>query len=124
MKRKLDEHEDARKRLKLTDGSGSKSQATTFPLLELEVEPNASEDIKGKKKEVPPNSSKPQDQRHPHRRINKLVPPRPFPTVPTSVSATGPRSSHKEGKNLICVTRKTSVACYLRRCKDIIIKDG
>ena len=134
MKRKLDEHEDARKRLKLIDGSGSKSpkpQATTsnsLPLLELEVAPNASKDMKskGKRKEEPKDSSKPHDQgvRHRHRRINKLVPPRPFPTVPTSVSATGPRSNHKEGKNLICITRKTSLACYLRRCKDVIIKDG
>ena len=131
MKRKMDEHEDARKRLKLTDGSGSKSpkaQATTsnsLPLLELEVEPN---DVKGKgkKKEEPKDFSKHHKQgvRHSRRRINKLVPPRPFPTVPTSVSATGPRSNHKEGKNLICITRKTSLACYLRRCKDIIIKDG
>ena len=133
MKRKLDEHEDSRKRLKLT-GSGSKSPespATTSkspPLLEMEVGPNASEDIKGKgkKKEESKDSSKPHDQkiRHPHRRINKLVPPRPYPTVPASVSATGPRSNHKEGKNLICITRKTSLACYLRRCKDVIIKDG
>ncbi|PPR00045.1 hypothetical protein CVT24_009001 [Panaeolus cyanescens] len=54
----------------------------------------------------------------------KLDPPRPFPTVPTSVSATGPRSSHREGKNIICITRKTPLGSYLRRCKDIIIKDG
>ena len=131
MKRKLDEHEDARKRLKLTDDSGSntpEAQATTSkspPLLDLAVEPN---DIKskGKMTEEPKDPSKPHDQvvRHARRRINKLVPPRPFPTVPTSVSATGPRSNHKEGKNLICITRKTSLACYLRRCKDIIIKDG
>ena len=131
MKRKLDEAEDARKRLKLADGSGSKTpetQSTTsnsLPLLELEDGPK---DIKskGEKKEEPKDSSKPNDQgvRHSRRRINKLVPPRPFPTVPTSVSATGPRSNHKEGKNLICITRKTSLACYLRRCKDIIIKDG
>ncbi|KAG6850411.1 hypothetical protein H0H93_013636 [Arthromyces matolae] len=58
------------------------------------------------------------------RQINKLVPPRPFPTVPTSVSATGPRSAHKEGKNLICVTRKTPLGAYLRRCKDAVLKDG
>ena len=131
MKRKLDEHEDARKRLKLTDGSGVKTQEATtsnsLPLLEQEVGPNANEDIKSKgKKEELKDCSKRRDRgiRHPHRRINKLVPPRPFPTVPTSVSATGPRSNHKEGKNLICITRKTSLACYLRRCKDIIIKDG
>ena len=54
----------------------------------------------------------------------KLAPPRPFPTVPTSVSATGPRSAHVEGKNYICVTRKTPLGAYLRRCKDVILKDG
>ena len=57
-------------------------------------------------------------------RINKLAPPRPFPTVPKSVSATGPRSAHKEGKNFLCLTRKTSLGAYMRRCKDVIIKDG
>lgn len=54
----------------------------------------------------------------------KLAPPRPFPTVPTSVSATGPRSAHVEGKNYICITRKTPLGAYLRRCKDVILKDG
>ncbi|KAI0692207.1 hypothetical protein BC835DRAFT_80240 [Cytidiella melzeri] len=54
----------------------------------------------------------------------KLDPPRPYPTVPTSVSATGPRSAHIEGKNHICVTRKTPLAMYLRRCKDVILNDG
>lgn len=58
------------------------------------------------------------------RNIRKLVPPRPFPTVPTSVSATGPRSAHKEGKNLICITRQTPLSMYLRRCKDVFLKDG
>ena len=58
------------------------------------------------------------------RRIKKLVPPRPFPTVPASVSATGPRSAHNEGKNYICLTRKTPLGMYLRRCKDIILNDG
>ena len=125
MKRKLDEQEDSRKRLKMTDGSGSKSpiaQAATsssLPLLEQEAGQDVTKD-KGKKKEGPNH----QGVRDSRRRINKLVPPRPFPTVPTSVSATGPRSNHKEGKNLICITRKTTLASYLRRCKDIIIKDG
>ncbi|KAJ7581526.1 hypothetical protein C8J56DRAFT_794302 [Mycena floridula] len=59
----------------------------------------------------------------PARKIKKLAPPRPFPTVPTSVSATGPRSAHKEGKNFICLTRKTPLGAYLRRCKDVIVKD-
>ncbi|KAJ4475738.1 hypothetical protein J3R30DRAFT_589664 [Lentinula aciculospora] len=58
------------------------------------------------------------------RRINKLTPARPFPLVPTSVSASGPRSAHTEGKNFICITRKTSLGAYMRRCKHIIIKDG
>ncbi|KDQ59600.1 hypothetical protein JAAARDRAFT_192104 [Jaapia argillacea MUCL 33604] len=57
-------------------------------------------------------------------KIRKLNPPRPFPTVPTSVSATGPRSAHSEGKNFICVTRKLPLGAYLRRCKDLILKDG
>ncbi len=57
-------------------------------------------------------------------KYRKLAPPRPFPTVPTSVSATGPRSAHVQGKNYICITRKTPLAAYLRRCKDVILKDG
>lgn len=57
-------------------------------------------------------------------KVRKLDPPRPFPTVPASVSATGPRSAHTEGKNYICVTRRTELAAYLRRCKDVILKDG
>ena len=57
-------------------------------------------------------------------KVRKLVPPRPFPTVPPSVSATGPRSAHVEGKNYICVTRRTELGAYLRRCKDVFLKDG
>jgi hypothetical protein len=57
-------------------------------------------------------------------KIKKLAPPRPFPTVPASVSATGPRSAHSEGKNYICITRRTPLAAYLRRCKDVILEDG
>ena len=58
------------------------------------------------------------------RKIKKLAPPRPYPTVPASVSATGPRSAHSEGKNYVCITRKTPLAAYLRRCKDVIQNDG
>lgn len=57
-------------------------------------------------------------------KIKKLTPPRPFPAVPSSVSATGPRSAHPEGKNYICISRKTPLAAYLRRCKDIVLEDG
>lgn len=69
---------------------------------------------------------KPAEQSNPHRRprIRKLVPPRPFPTVAPASSATGPRSAHHEGKNNICITRKTKLAAYLRRCKALLVDDG
>ncbi|KAG9318224.1 hypothetical protein JVU11DRAFT_305 [Chiua virens] len=68
----------------------------------------------------------PDAQSNPRRRprIRKLAPPRPFPTVALASSATGPRSAHHEGKNNICVTRKTKLAAYLRRCKALLIDDG
>ena len=56
--------------------------------------------------------------------FRKLDPPKPFPAVPASVSATGPKSQHHEGKNMIMISRKTKLAAYLRRCKDLIVKDG
>ncbi|TFK72149.1 hypothetical protein BDN72DRAFT_744189, partial [Pluteus cervinus] len=64
------------------------------------------------------------DASRPKSRRRKLVPPRPFPIVPPSVSATGPRSAHTEGKNIICITRKTKLGAYMRRCKDVVLKDG
>ncbi|KAF8655823.1 hypothetical protein AX16_002908 [Volvariella volvacea WC 439] len=57
-----------------------------------------------------------------HRR--KLAPPRPWPTVPPSASATGPRSAFREGKNYICITNKTKLGAYMRRCKELVIEDG
>lgn len=60
----------------------------------------------------------------PKRSVRRLDPPRPWPTVAPSVSATGPRSAHHEGKNYICITRKTKLGAYLRRCKELVIKDG
>ncbi|KAG8848860.1 hypothetical protein FRB96_000992 [Tulasnella sp. 330] len=54
----------------------------------------------------------------------KLAPPRPWPSVPTSSSATGPRSARAEGNNMICVTRNTQLSQYLRRCKRLIVEDG
>ena len=76
---------------------------------------------KGKKKKQDATGS---GDQQPRKRINKLDPPRPFPVIPTSVSDTGPRSSHREGKNVICLTRKTSLGTYMRRCKEVILKDG
>ncbi|KAN0075378.1 hypothetical protein V8E55_011401 [Tylopilus felleus] len=71
-------------------------------------------------------SQKPGTQPNPDSRprIRKLAPPRPFPTVAPASSATGPRSAHHEGKNNICITRKTKLAAYLRRCKALVVDDG
>ncbi|KAF8432441.1 hypothetical protein L210DRAFT_3330819, partial [Boletus edulis BED1] len=55
--------------------------------------------------------------------IRKLAPPRPFPTVASASSATGPRSAHHEGKNNICITRKTKLGAYLHRCKALLVDD-
>jgi hypothetical protein len=86
--------------------------------------------VKGKGKATNPQEAEsaedptPKPKPKPKAKLRKLVPPRPWPTVPTSVSATGPRSAHKEGKNYICLTRKTPLGAYLRRCKEVILKDG
>lgn len=74
----------------------------------------------------PGPSQKPETQPNPKRRprIRKLAPSRPFPTVASASSATGPRSTHHEGKNNICITRKTKLAAYLRRCKALLVDDG
>jgi hypothetical protein len=50
----------------------------------------------------------------------KLAPKRPIPTVARSVNASGPKSSHHEGENLMCISRKTPLARYLQRCKGIL----
>jgi hypothetical protein len=100
-----------------SDSTVQTSPQTAAAIAELH---NDTKNSKGKGKE----KDRPDTQTRNARRIKKLVPPRPFPTVPPSVSATGPRSSHREGKNMICLTRKTSLGTYMRRCKDVIIKDG
>jgi hypothetical protein len=60
----------------------------------------------------------------PRPKIVKLNPHRPYPSVPTSSSATGPRSKRKEGNNKICITRRTDLGAYLSRCKDLFVKEG
>lgn len=60
--------------------------------------------------------------RKPRPKIVKLAPRRPFPTVPTSSNATGPKSKRKEGNNMICVTRRTELGAYLRQCRDLFVK--
>lgn len=80
----------------------------------------------GKKKDKPrADNADLDDASHaPAVKYRKLAPPRPFPTVPTSSSATGPRSAHTEGKNYICITRKAPLSMYLARCKDTVLKEG
>ena len=87
-------------------------------------DPVRGEEIVEEEQEIPGPSPPPAKSVAKRPKIRKLAPPRPFPTVPTSVSATGPRSSHSEGKNYICITRRTPLAAYLRRCKDVILDDG
>jgi hypothetical protein len=121
--------EPLKKKLK-TDTSGQCS-ASTSPVRQLSPPPESPQDRsgdvqkirkdKGKGKKNEGSKSIGQNSR---RQINKLKPARPFPTVPASVSATGPRSAHREGKNMICITRKTSLGAYMRRCKNVIIEDG
>ena len=60
----------------------------------------------------------------PKPKIIKLKPARPCPTVPTSSSATVPKSRRAEGRNEICVTRRTELGSYLRQCRDVLTKDG
>lgn len=126
-KRKMEDHsDDCAKRVKIAGSEPSDSIvqapaiASAKPPKPVDQTASKSAKAKGKAKERPEITS----EKIPRHRINKLVPPRPFPTVPTSVSATGPRSSHREGKNMICLTRKSSLSNYMRRCKDVIINDG
>lgn len=110
-----------RKRVKLNSGAAQKVNSTVQKSKEdTETSgqapgPSTAEDSTSQLG-VPNNHSRP--------RIRKLAPPRPFPSVAPSAPATAPRSLHKEGKNNICVTRRTKLAAYLRRCKALIIEDG
>lgn len=131
-KRKVDSDSlDIRKRLKLTTASGFSQAANIFtgetskkdsstPIAKPAVQDSEQKDIN--KANTKDSNQTISDSKR--RRIKRLVPPRPFPTVPTSVSATGPRSAHIDGKNYICLTRKTPLGAYMRRCKDVILKDG
>jgi len=140
MKRKLTSDADSEpaKKLKMTTIAAETSavpiQAPPAPALApvpaTPVEPvlqnpnNSEKKKQGKGKNQKRPETSQMRPNSPHGRVNKLKPPRPFPTVPASVSATGPRSAHREGKNLICITRHTSLGVYMRRCKKLIIEDG
>lgn len=112
-----------RKRIKLNSGAAQKVNSTVEKSKEDKETsgqasgPSTAEDSASTSQSgVPNNHSRP--------RIRKLAPPRPFPSVAPSAPATAPRSLHKEGKNNICVTRRTKLAAYLRRCKALITEDG
>ncbi|KAL5529128.1 hypothetical protein ACEPAG_5102 [Sanghuangporus baumii] len=127
----LTEQDDIRKAGRLEEGqeeSNEASKAEAIPQKrkhdqesEASSAPFTKRRRKGKMAKKERSSSHPQTS---PQMIRKLAPPRPFPTVPTSVSATGPRSAHKEGKNRICITRKMDLGAYLRRCKDVVLQDG
>lgn len=87
-------------------------------------EKSSAMDSEKKRRKRKATGSPPEETKTASAKYRKLAPPRPFPTVPTSVSATGPRSAHVEGKNYICITRKTPLGAYLRRCKDVVLKAG
>jgi len=134
-KRKIDSNEldDSSKRHKMAPAEPSiLTQVSQAGKPQANDEGGSSEPpVSGARKAVGNNKGKKKKQdatgsgvQQPRKRINKLDPPRPFPVVPTSVSDTGPRSSHREGKNMICLTRKTSLGTYMRRCKNVILKDG
>ncbi|KAG7086449.1 hypothetical protein E1B28_002402 [Marasmius oreades] len=101
----------ARKRLKLTSENSS---AQAAPIQRPAEKPeNEKETSASHKKGKKSTSTR-----------RRLVAPRPFPVVAKSVSATGPRSGHHEKKNYISITRKTSLSTYMRRCKDLVLKNG
>jgi len=72
----------------------------------------------------PKTMAKPTPRPERREKFRKLAPPRPFPTLPISMSASGPKSAHKDGKNLICITRHTPLAAYLSRCKKLLVDEG
>ncbi|TFY83101.1 hypothetical protein EWM64_g906 [Hericium alpestre] len=126
-KRKLGDAADNERRKRPKAAKPSANQAGTSASAILHAadgttptaEPTTDQPTAATDSTVTPSSKAKEKQK-----IKKLSAPRPFPTVPTSVSATGPRSAHHEGKNYIAVTRKTPLGAYLRRCKDIVLKDG
>lgn len=112
-----------RKRVKLNSGAAAKVDPKVQKSKDDKEtggrvpEPSTVENSASTSQQAAPNN-------HTRPRIRKLAPPRPFPAVASSAPATAPRSLHKEGKNNICITRRTKLAAYLRRCKALITEDG
>lgn len=117
--------ENPGKRIKIALGSAALTRTPHPTGKELAASPSTvlappSEDDVAQ--QVKPQKPSEPAQKRP--KIIKLTAPRPFPAVALSASATGPRSAHKEGKNYICLTRKTSLGAYMRRCKNLMTNDG
>ncbi|KAG2348385.1 hypothetical protein BDR05DRAFT_956981 [Suillus weaverae] len=110
---------DDRKRVKLQSGAVAKANSQKS---KKDKETNSGQSGSSTAKNPAATSQSAAPNNRP--RIRKLAPPRPFPTVAPSAPATAPRSLHTEGKNNICVTRRTKLAVYLRRCKALILEDG
>ncbi|EGN96266.1 hypothetical protein SERLA73DRAFT_112473 [Serpula lacrymans var. lacrymans S7.3] len=136
-KRKHDSEGEPSKRVKMIAASGNaaKESTTVKPAPDLNTKDVQNADNRREKSDkklaqekgstlANDGSSKDKSSERNKSNRRKLAPVRPFPTVPTSVSATGPRSAHTEGKNYICITRKTKLGAYLRRCKNVFLKDG
>lgn len=64
------------------------------------------------------SSSKPVRKRH------RLGTSRPWPSVPGSSNATGPRSARADGNNKFLISRKVELAVYLRKLKECVLKEG
>ncbi|KAF9646827.1 hypothetical protein BDM02DRAFT_2874357 [Thelephora ganbajun] len=110
---------------KSPDDQPQDEQSVKRAKLDASNVPKAVQDEGAAEEQQPPTPNPPPAESVAKRpKIKKLTPSRPFPTVPASASATGPRSAHSEGKNYICITRRTPIAAYLRRCKDVIVTDG
>lgn len=109
---------DDRKRVKLQSGAVAKANSKKS---KKDKETNSGQSGSTAKNPATTSQSVAPNNRP---KIRKLAPPRPFPTVAPSAPATAPRSLHTEGKNNICVTRRTKLAAYLRRCKALVLEDG
>jgi hypothetical protein len=114
-----------------TSKEGQKSAVNTSetglaadPAEPAKMLPDAEKKDTGRKEKQKPRNKPIVIPFKPKPKIIKLTPNRPYPSVPTSSSATGPRSKRKEGNNKICVTRRTELGAYLKRCKDVFVKQG
>ncbi|PVG02584.1 hypothetical protein CPB86DRAFT_822623 [Serendipita vermifera] len=133
--KRIRKNSHADQRTESTLASSSKSKVESKSKRKLREGTQTNKDAKHASESVPhegkPSKQKLQNKRTPNKipfkprpKIVKLAPHRPYPTVPTSSNATGPKSKWAEGSNKICVTRRTNLGAYLSQCKDVFIKGG